>query len=96
MEIDDRTVIERAADPPEVAFSATELVLLDVTGGHYHTLQGAAAIRIWQLLATPQSLAALLDLLCGEFDIDRRQCREETVAFLGVLAAKGLVRIARP
>ena len=82
--------------PPEVAMSEAQLVLLDIAGSVYFNLQGAVAVRIWQLLASPQSLAALIDALVGEFDIDRPSCRNETVAYLQALCSRGLVRQNAP
>lgn len=82
--------------PPQVALSETELVLLDVAGSVYFTLQGPVAVRIWELLAAPQSLAALIQALVEEFDIDQGRCRQETIAYLQVLESRGLVRHATP
>ena len=51
---DGSTLLERASAPPEVSMSDEQLVLLDISGAHYYTLEGPVAIRIWQLLATRQ------------------------------------------
>jgi hypothetical protein len=91
---DGSTLLERASAPPEVSMSDEQLVLLDISGAHYYTLEGPVAIRIWQLLATRQSLAALVETLVQEFDIDRDRCKMETVEYLLTLLTKGLVRSA--
>jgi hypothetical protein len=96
MGLEDSTVIERASMPPQVALSETELVLLDVAGSVYFTLQGPVAVRIWELLAAPQSLAALIQALVEEFDIDQVRCRQQTVSYLQVLESRGLVRHSTP
>ncbi|MGE0660062.1 MAG: PqqD family peptide modification chaperone [Reyranellaceae bacterium] len=92
MSIDDQTVIERAAAPPELNVTEDEIVLLDIDGSQYYTVTGAVGVRIWQMLAIPRSPASLVDRLLEEFDVDRRRCEEETRIFLHELIAKGLVR----
>ena len=92
MDIDDQTVLERAASPPELNISEDETVLLDVDGGHYFTLTGLVSVRIWQILALPQSPDALVDRLVEEFEVDRERCRDETRQFLDVLIARRLIR----
>lgn len=96
MQLEDTSVFERAASPPEVALGEQQLVLLDIAGAAYYTLEGPVAIRIWQLLAAPQSLAALVGALVEEFDVDRARCREETVQYLQLLSAKRLVHRMTP
>jgi len=92
MSIDDQADIERAAAPPELNVSEDEIVLLDIDGSQYYTLTGAVSVRIWQMLAEPQSAGALVDRLVEEFDVERERCREETKQFLGELISRGLVR----
>ncbi|MEO8559091.1 MAG: PqqD family protein [Rhodospirillales bacterium] len=92
MQVEDSTVIERTSTPPEVSLSDAQWVLLDIAGAVYYTLEGAVAIRVWQLLATPQSFLTLIEALIDEFDIDRVRCREETAQYLQALLIKGLVR----
>lgn len=92
MDIDDKTVLERATSPPELSVSEDETVLLDIDGGHYFTLMGKVSVRIWQMLADPQSTKALVDGLVEEFEVDRERCRDETRRFLGLLVARRLIR----
>jgi len=97
MDIDDQTVLERAASPPELRISDDETVLLDIDGGRYFTLMGKVSVRIWQMLAIPQSTEALVEGLVEEFEVDRGHCHDETRQFLDVLVARQLVRrVARP
>jgi hypothetical protein len=96
MTLDDSAVFERASAPPEVSLGEAQLVLLDIAGAAYYTLKGPVAIRIWQRLATPQSLSALVAALAEEFEVDRGRCREETSQYLRVLVAKGLVHELTP
>ena len=92
MDIDDKAVLERATSPPELSVSEDETVLLDIDGGHYFTLMGKVSVRIWQMLADPQSTKALVDGLVEEFEVDRERCRDETRRFLGLLVARRLIR----
>lgn len=96
MPLEDESVFERASSPPEVALGEQQLVLLDIAGAVYYTLEGPVAIRIWQLLAAPQSLVALVGTLVEEFEIDHARCREETIAYLQALSDKRLVHPLTP
>ena len=86
------TLIERAASPPEIALSEAETVLLDVSGAVYYTLRGTVAVRIWNLLARPQTAAELTQTLIDEFDVDRDTCEQQVGDFIRLLVEKGLLR----
>ena len=65
----------------------TEAVMLDLRSGVYYGLEGAGA-RIWQLLKSPISLAALRDALVAEYDVAPRRCEVD----LRQLIDQGLFR----
>lgn len=72
---------------------ATEAVILDLRSGVYYGLEGAGA-RIWQLLKTPMSLAALRDALVAEYDVAPRRCEADLRELLDELMRRGLVRLS--
>jgi hypothetical protein len=62
---------QRVARAPHVGATRQggESVLLDVVHGKYHTLNEVGT-RIWELLATPTTVAAIVRRVCTEYDID--------------------------
>ena len=70
-----------------------EVVILSIDNGRYYDMNEVGS-RIWALMERPISVAALIDLLVGEFEVEREICREEVLAFLRELHADGLVQIA--
>ena len=70
-----------------------EVVILSIDKGRYYSMNEVGS-RIWALVERPISVAALIDLLVGEFEVEREICREEVLAFLCELHADGLVQIA--
>lgn len=70
-----------------------EVVILSIDSGKYYNLD-AVGSRIWALVEAPLSIAALHELLVGEFDVDRETCREDLLSFLRELHACGLLQIS--
>lgn len=71
----------------------TEAVILDLRSGVYYGLAGTGA-RIWQLLKTPISLAALRDTLVAEYDVPPPRCEADLRELLDELRRRGLVRVS--
>ncbi len=71
----------------------TEAVILDLRSGVYYGLAGTGA-RIWQLLKTPISLAALRDALVAEYDVPPPRCEADLRELLDELRRRGLVRVS--
>ena len=61
---------------------------------HLHTFEEAdgevseVAERIVELVDGRRTVADIVAALCDEFDVDAGVCREDTVAFLGLLVQK--------
>lgn len=84
------TVLVRNGDPLTAAVG-DEVVMLDAAQGCYFGLdRGGTAI--WELLATPRSVADLCDRLVERFDVAPEACRSEVLFFLHELREAGLVR----
>ena len=87
----DDTIAARA-DNKVAAEMGDETVILDIESGFYFQLNKTGA-RIWGLLETPMTLAALCAKVEAAFDVDPVTCRAEVIAFLETMRGKDLVRI---
>lgn len=83
------------ASPRQVACDlGDEVVVLSLTNDAYYGLDPVAA-RIWSLLQTPQSVAAIRDVLLAEYsDVDPAQCTSDVIRLLEQMAGWDLVQIA--
>lgn len=72
-----------------------EAVILSIDNGRYYNMN-AVGTRIWEAVEQPISVAALIDLLMREFEVERQDCEAEVLAFLGELHADRLVQISEP
>jgi Coenzyme PQQ synthesis protein D (PqqD) len=70
-----------------------EAVVLSIDNGKYYSMNEVGS-RIWALVQRPIAVAALIDLLVGEFEVERTVCEQEVLEFLRDLHADGLVRIS--
>lgn len=69
------------------------LVLLDLEGGMYFTLNGPAA-DVWNALETPSSESDLVGTLTAKYEVDSARCTESVSRLLKDLAEKGLAKPA--
>ena len=69
-----------------------ETVLLSIETGKYYNMDPIGS-RIWELIKDPMSVSDLIDILLGEFEVDRQQCEAEVLAFLNKLAEDSLIQI---
>lgn len=83
----------RAAIPERIVYKKVgeEMVLLDFERGIYYGLNPVGA-RVWELLAEGKSTDEIIDLLTGEFDVERTEAKGDVLALMDDLAANGLVR----
>jgi hypothetical protein len=87
------TVISASPDVLSGEFDA-ETVMLDLRGGVYYGLQDAGT-RIWQMLASPTTVAAVRDAILAEYDVEPRRCEVDLMELLDDLIRRGLVRVRR-
>ena len=69
-----------------------ESVLLDLESESYFGLD-ATGTRMWAALATAPHLAAALDELADEYDVEPAELRRDLAALVGELVDAGLVRL---
>lgn len=80
---------QRAGDVIEADVGG-EVVLLHTGNWQYFEFDKVGA-TIWSLLDAPRSLDALVASLLTHFEVEREQCRVETMKFLDQMMAQGLV-----
>ena len=69
-----------------------ELVMVSINSGSYFVLN-STALRIWELLESPNSIAGICDILIKEFEIDPLELQTEVIKFVETLKEKGIVTI---
>lgn len=83
----------RRSGLPEATLGPDSVAILDLSKGRYYGLD-ATALRIWQLLEKPVTVAEIEQQLLREFEVDAQTCRTEVAEFIGKLRAEGLVERA--
>ena len=90
--IDDHNIIQRTPDLITADVEGESVVLNSVTGTFYQL--NASAARIWDLVETPQTPAALVTQLVARFDVTAEQCRADVLHLIDSLQQRGLVKAA--
>lgn len=67
-----------------------ESVILELTEGVYYGLDPIGT-RIWNLLASPLSVADICDKLQEEYDVQPGDCGQAVIALVADLEARGLI-----
>jgi hypothetical protein len=70
---------------------AEQAVMLSVNAGSYYGLNGVA-VRIWELLERPATVAELCARLREEFEVNPQACETEVLKFASELIDNGIVR----
>jgi hypothetical protein len=70
-----------------------KVVLLSIENGEYYNLNEVGS-RIWALLEKPMTIAALIETIMGEFEVERAACEKETAEFLAKLQKDKLLLLA--
>lgn len=80
---------------PEIVFSPLddEMLAMDERAGYCYSLNVSAA-RIWELVATPTSVASICSALCTEFSVDPDTCQRDVSELLHEMLAAGLIRVS--
>lgn len=67
-----------------------ELVMMSVEHGQYYGLGGVGP-RVWELLAVPRPLSALVDQILDEYEVQRDVCERDLRGFLEQMEKLGLI-----
>jgi hypothetical protein len=65
-------------------------MLLNAVKGGYFRLN-AVGCRVWELLDTPMTVAALCEAVAAAFDTRPAECEDDVIAFVVALADQGLL-----
>ncbi|MGH6835913.1 MAG: PqqD family peptide modification chaperone [Methylocella sp.] len=87
------TTVSRAGETLYARAGTDEAVMMSVAAGRYYGLN-AVALRIWELLERPVTIAELCARLCEEFEVDARTCEAEVLNFVSELIDNGIVHEA--
>ena len=87
-----RATVTRSPAPMSADLDG-EVVVLSIDNGKYYSMNEVGS-RIWALVQRPIAVAALIDLLVGEFEVERTVCEQQVLVFLRELHADGLVQIS--
>lgn len=71
---------------------AGEAIILHFGSGLYFGLDGVGA-RIWELLAEPRRVEAILAVLLAEYDVAPEPCSRDLLALLEELRGAGLLEV---
>jgi len=80
----------RRRDRVLVQSVAGKQVLLDLDDGQYYALDEVSG-RIWDLCDGTNSVAAVVDAVCRDYDAPAETVEEDVVAFLGEMVEEKLV-----
>lgn len=69
-----------------------DAVLLDLKTGVYFGLDRVGT-RMWQLMGQNPSLAAVVDGICGEFEVEQERCSADLLALVQRLDEQGLLSL---
>lgn len=69
-----------------------EKVMMSIERGEYFGLEPIGS-RIWELLAEPVKVSAIIDALLPQFDVDRQTCEQDVLAFLEELHNAGILQV---
>lgn len=67
-----------------------QTLMMSLERGHYYALAGTGQ-RIWDLIAEPVEVGAVVDALLAEYAVERAVCEAEVLAFLAELDGNGLI-----
>ena len=75
-----------------VSDMAGEKVMLSVQQGNYYNL-GEVGGRIWDLIAEPIAVEALVGQLMTEYAVEQSVCQAHVLSFLEQLTKQGLIAV---
>lgn len=89
--IDDSALVVQAVGLVAVDMDG-ETVMMQIENGKYYSLDPIGG-RIWELLASPTHIDRLVEILTSEYEVEREQCKEDTLEFINYLYQEGLIQI---
>jgi hypothetical protein len=80
--------------PEDVIFRELdgEAIILNLATGIYFGLDEIGT-RVWALLTETGTLGHAVDVMAGEYDVDRAELERDVLELAGGLLAKGLIQV---
>lgn len=80
--------------PDDVIFRELdgEAIILNLATGYYFGLDGVGT-RLWALLSEPGGLRHAVDVMAGEYEIDRLALERDALDLMNALVDKGLLQV---
>ena len=69
-----------------------EIVMMDLEKGRYFSLNGVGS-RIWEIIEEPIGINKIVDCLLEEYDVNRNECEENVLEFLGKLYDANIIAV---
>ena len=69
-----------------------EIVMMDLENGRYFSLNGVGS-RIWEIIEEPIGINKIVDCLLEEYDVNRNECEENVLEFLGKLDDANIISV---
>lgn len=69
-----------------------EIVMMDLEKGRYFSLNGVGS-RIWEIIEEPIGINKIVDCLLEEYDVNRNECEENVLEFLGKLDDANIISV---
>lgn len=69
-----------------------EIVMMDLEKGRYFSLNGVGS-RIWEIIESPIEINKIVDCLLEEYDVNRNECEENVLEFLGKLEDANIISV---
>ncbi|MFA6009451.1 MAG: lasso peptide biosynthesis PqqD family chaperone [Desulfobacteraceae bacterium] len=69
-----------------------EKVMMSMEKGYYYGLDSIGR-SVWDLIEKPMAVSDLINALLLQFDVDRKTCERDVLAFLEELNADGIVQV---
>jgi hypothetical protein len=70
----------------------SDVVVLDLRDGVYYSLADVGA-RIWALLQSPVTMAAIQQRIVSEYDVDEGRCAGDVQSLVRALLDRGLIEM---
>ncbi|MFM2482389.1 lasso peptide biosynthesis PqqD family chaperone [Celerinatantimonas sp. YJH-8] len=88
------TLTQRLVRKPDQIFTDMDgdTVMMEPESGRYFGISGTGS-RIWKLLEQPQTVNAIIETICAEYEVDIEQCEADTLAFCQSLLDNQLAEI---
>lgn len=69
-----------------------EVVMMSIEHGTYSGLD-AIGSEIWRLLESPRRVSEICGIMLERYDVERKQCEEDVLAYLNDLASDDTIRV---